>query len=192
MTSSTQDPLRCFIAIELPEAVQERLLEIQDALKGHIPRASWVKRGNIHLTLKFLGDTSPEATEAIGAVLTSVAARHAAFSLTFGGVGAFPSLARPKTVWVGVKTGEPNAARLAQELDDVLKLLGFPPEKRRFNAHVTLAHLRAPADLSDFKKEKFETIDGSTLEVSAIALIQSELHPKGAIYTTLSTYPLAS
>jgi 2'-5' RNA ligase len=190
----TIQSIRCFVAIEIPEAVQEQLLQVQNALRKHIQRASWVKPGNIHLTLKFLGDVNPDDIGGVGEAIKSVAARHRPFSLVFGGVGAFPSLSRPRAVWVGVKSGRDNAAALARDIEQALSPLGFSPENKAFNAHLTLARLKEQVDLRPFANvcRQYDTIDNATAAVKEISLIRSELHPRGSIYTTLHAYPLAS
>ena len=110
-------PIRCFIAIEIPEPIQEQLVRIQGTLRKQISKASWVKPGNIHLTLKFLGDVDPEDLESIGKAVEGVTKHHHSFSLHIGGVGAFPNLARPRVIWVGVKFGAERVSTLAQDIN---------------------------------------------------------------------------
>ena len=105
-------PIRCFVAIEIPEPIQNRLGRIQNSLQQQIQKASWVKPGNIHLTLKFLGDVDPADLGSIGEAIKSVAVRHRSFSLCIGGVGVFPNLARPRVIWAGVKVGKVSAISL--------------------------------------------------------------------------------
>ena len=97
--------IRCFVAIEIPEPIQNQLARIQGTLRKQIQKASWVKPGNIHLTLKFLGDVDPDELESIGEAIEGVALHHSSFPLRIGGVGAFPNLARPRVMWAGVKVG---------------------------------------------------------------------------------------
>jgi 2'-5' RNA ligase len=184
--------LRCFVAIEIPEAIQDQLSQIQATLQNRIQRASWVKPSNIHLTLKFLGEVDSNAIESIGPVLERVASHHTPFSLQVGGVGAFPNLVRPRVIWVGIKIGRGKVSALAQEIDQALTQYGFSLDKKKFKSHLTIARLKGREDLRPLVNLdcQYEDIDGMTMKAHEISLIQSQLHPKGAIYTTIQSYTL--
>ena len=184
--------IRCFVAIEIPMTIQNQLAQIQTILRKQIQRASWVKPGNIHLTLKFLGDVNPDDIESIGQTTEQAAAHHSPFSLRMGGVGAFPSLARPRAIWSGVKVGEEQVSALAQDINQALSRCGFPPDDKKFNSHLTIARLKRRVDLRPFVNlyRQYDEIDDGAMTVHEISLIQSQLHPKGAVYTTLQSYAL--
>ena len=186
-------PIRCFIAIEIPRGVRNRLLEIQEMLRGQIRHASWVKPGNIHLTLRFLGDIDPKAVETVGAAMKQVASVHRSFLIQFGGIEAFPNLSRPRAVWVGVTVGKSQAAAIAEDINDALRRCGFPPDNKKFNAHLTLARVKERVNLRPFAElyRQYAGADDAATEAREISLIQSRLHPSGAIYTTLRSYALA-
>ena len=179
--------IRCFVAIEIPEPIQELLKPVQTHLQAQIRKASWTKLGNFHLTLKFLGDVRPEAVDEVSEVIQRVAETHLPFSIVFGGIGAFPNLARPRVIWVGVKQGVATVSRLAETLNRELTHLGFSVDNR-FHPHLTLARLRTAINLEPLKGilRKYNTINGATMRVNGITLIQSQLHPSGAVYTPLS------
>ena len=180
--------LRCFVAVEIPEPIQALLKPVQTDLQSQIHKGtSWTKPGNFHLTLKFLGDVRPEAIHDVGEVLQRVTATHPPFSIAFGGIGAFPNLARPRVVWMGIKQGASPVSRLAKAVNFELTHLGFPRDNR-FHPHLTLARLRTATNLEPLKHilRKYDTIVGGSMRVNEIALMQSQLHPNGAIYTPLS------
>ena len=185
-------PIRCFIAIEIPETIQNQLARIQATLRNQIQKASWVKPGNIHLTLKFLGDVDPDDLESIGEAIERVASRHRNFSLHIGGLGAFPNLARPRVMWTGVKAGGERVAALAQDINVALGDCGFPIDTKRFNPHLTIARLKERINLRPYTNQyhQYDRIDGAEMSVKTISLIQSQLHPTGAIYSTLQSYSL--
>ena len=184
--------IRCFIAIEIPEPIQNQLARIQGTLQNQIQKASWVKPGNIHLTLKFLGDVDPDDLESIREAIGEATNRHRSFSLRIGGVGAFPNLARPRVMWVGVKTGGERVSALAQDINVALSHCGFSFETKKFNPHLTIARLKERIDLRPYTNQyhQYDRIDGAEMTVDTVALVQSQLHPQGAIYSNLQSYSL--
>lgn len=184
--------IRCFVAIEIPEPIQNRLARIQETLRQQIQKASWVKPGNIHLTLKFLGDVDPDDLDSIEEAIKEATSRHHSFSLRIGGVGAFPNLARPRVIWTGVKVGAEQVSALAQDINLALSHCGFPLEAKKFNPHLTIARLKERVDLRPYTNHyrQYDRIDGTEMTVDTISLVQSQLDPKGAIYSTLQSYLL--
>ena len=188
MDTAKSAVIRCFVAVEIPEPIQALLKPVQTHLQSQIHRGtSWTKPGNFHLTLKFLGDIHPEASNDVSEALQRVTERHPPFSIAFGGIGAFPNLARPRVIWLGIKQGASTVSRLAKAVNLELADLGFSPDNR-FHPHLTLARLRTATNLEPLKNilRKYDTIVGGSMRVNEIALMQSQLHRNGAIYTPLS------
>ena len=187
MSTTKGESVRCFVAIEIPKPIQALLKPVQTHLQSEIRKASWTKSGNFHLTLKFLGDVHSEVVGAVSEAVQNVAATQSPFSVEFGGIGAFPSLARPRVIWVGVKHGAAMVSHLAKAVNLELKPLGFAMDNR-FHPHLTLGRLRSPINLQPLKSvlRKYDTIDEATVRVNEITVMQSQLHPNGAIYTPLS------
>ena len=180
--------IRCFVAVEIPEPIQALLRPVQTHLQSRIHKGtSWTKPGNFHLTLKFLGDVHPEAINDISKAVQRVTDTHPPFSITFGGLGAFPNLTRPRVIWLGIKQGASTVSHLAKAVNLELTHLGFSTDNR-FHPHLTLARLRTATDLKPLKNilRKYDTIVGGSMRVNEITLMQSQLHPNGAIYTPLS------
>ena len=187
MSTAKVNNVRCFVAIEIPKPVQALLNRVQTRLQSEIRKVSWTKSGNFHLTLKFLGDVDAEAIDAVSEAVESVAATQSAFSIEFGSIGAFPTFARPRVIWVGIKHGAATVSQLAKAVNLELKRLGFPMDAR-FHPHLTLGRLRRQTNLHPLKSvlHKYDTIDGATVNVNEITVMQSQLHPNGAIYTPLN------
>lgn len=187
MDTVKSDVIRCFVAVEIPEPIQALLKKVRTHLQPQIHRASWTKPGNFHLTLKFLGDVHPEAIHDISEAVERVTDTHSPFSIDFGGIGAFPNLARPRVIWVGINQGASTVSRLAKAVNLELAHLGFSTDNR-FHPHLTLARLRSATNLEPLKNilRKYDTIVGGSMRVNEITLMQSQLHPNGAIYTPLS------
>lgn len=190
---------RLFIAITLPDDLRKALSvarrQLQRKLTAYPLR--WAPIENMHLTLKFLGDTDPARIDAIVKNLNRVAARHRAFSLAVGGLGVFPDAKRPRVLWVGVRDDDRRLLHLAADVDRALAKSGWQREKRPFSGHLTLARVKKMARNSERRAlgEHVATLRGyeklGVLPVTALHLIRSQLQPNGAIYTDLARISLA-
>lgn len=189
---NTAQRIRCFVAIEIPCAIQDRLAQIQDALRKRIRQASWVNPKNFHLTLKFLGEVEHTQLDTVEAAIRQVAMNHSPFSMQVGGIGAFPNLTRPRVVWCGVKVGAAEISELAQEINLELDRCGYPRDERTSNPHLTIARIKERMDLRPFTDtfHQYEKIDGASMTVHEIILVRSQLHLKGAVYTPLKSCKL--
>ncbi len=177
---------RLFVAIEVPDAVRDRLA----ALKADVPGASWSKAASMHLTLRFLGDGLSDGQ--LTAVQRALERVHAApFELMMSGVGRFPGGPRPaRVLWVGVSESEPLLA-LQTQVETAVESAGFPRE-REYSPHVTLARLRQPkasAEVQSFLAAH-AGFNSEPFPVDQFVLFSSALTPRGPIYTTQGLYPL--
>ena len=180
--------MRTFIAIHAPASGPlERVLGLMSGWRG----LKVVSSQQLHLTLKFLGETDRSALERLSDLVREGAARVVRQEVTYRGLGAFPREDRPSVVWVGL--GDPLPwASLAEWLDERCGALGFSREARAWTPHVTLARVKSrPAD------ELFELIhDQRSAELgsapfTALTLYHSELLPGGPVYTPVCSAPLA-
>jgi 2'-5' RNA ligase len=193
MRTVRADTYRTFIAIELDEELRDNLGRLQDRLTEQVAPGSvrWVRPEGIHLTLKFLGDTTVDKVEEVKAALAQAAAEVGPFSFTVTGLGCFPNARRPRVVWVGIQELTGALARLRDAVEDHVAPLGFPTEKRRFSPHLTLGRVHRRASKSEVR-EIGEVVASSTigivgdLSVASVSYIKSELKPGGAVYTILS------
>ncbi len=183
------ETIRAFIAIELAREVQAGLEGVLSRLRPAAKAVRWVSAGNIHLTLKFLGDTPLDKIEPLKRSIESEAARHAAFELQVGGLGAFPNPRRPRVIWVGVKAPE-ELADLVNGVEKATGPLGFPTEERPFSPHLTLGRVSQHATNEEvgalaelLTKTHMESLGIS--RVDKIHLFRSDLRPTGAVYTSL-------
>ncbi len=184
--------IRAFIAIEIAAGIRRDLAELQEELAGYAPGRAvrWVKPGNIHLTLKFLGDTEPEAIDRISSRLVETAASFEPFGLRLGKLGCFPNPRRPRVIWVSVEGEAENKddeplMRLQQLLEQGLVDLGVPAEKRRFHPHLTLGRVKDSRAVIEARLPWRSQRATGQQQVGEICLIQSELRPAGAVYTVL-------
>lgn len=190
--------IRSFIAIELPEEVKSGLHQLQAELKlaGHT-FIRWVAPEAIHLTLKFLGNISPQKVAEITRVIEEASQGVISFQLKVGGLGAFPNLRQPRVLWLGIGGEVDKLVALQQRIDSGLAPLGFDQETRPFSPHLTLARLRegtSPQDRRDFGELVMKTPLEFNYEVTvnSLSLIRSQLLPGGAVYSCLAEVKLKS
>ncbi|MCX5863117.1 MAG: RNA 2',3'-cyclic phosphodiesterase [Desulfomonile sp.] len=179
--------IRTFVAIELSDSVKVFLGEISTELKKTGGDVKWVTPDNIHLTLKFLGNVGLDAITLIQSELVKMFSGQEPFELQVRGVGVFPSLRKPRVIWVGVHDKLDKLHPLAERLETSLAPLGFKSEPRPFRAHLTLGRLRSSETIKGLVEaiRKSETILGPIFSADHAVLFKSELKPNGAEY-----YPL--
>ena len=179
------ETFRAFIAIDLPESIRSFLSEAQEALKLYGFRVKWVRPQNIHLTLKFLGNTAIADTGKIAAAMALAARNCPVVSLAAKGVGVFPDVRRPRVIWAGLDGQLEVLANLQQTLDAHLADLGFPGETRAFKSHLTLGRVKGKiaSDRMIAAIDKLKEFESESFETHQIILFKSELRPSGAVYT---------
>ncbi len=188
--------IRAFIAIETPHEVQERIARRTAALRRQLPApiVRWVSPANIHLTLKFLGETSSTTLEHLAILLRAEAAEHTSFHMSVGGLGVFPNRAQPRVLWIGLKA--PEALQVLQRnVEGICARLGYPPEERPFAPHLTIGRIRPRLQPEEKQRihqalEEVKIEDLGNIPVEAIHIFRSDLQPNGAVYTRLYTLPL--
>ena len=180
--------MRAFVAVEIPEDLLKTLAGVQAGLKSRGVRARWTRPENLHLTLKFLGVIAAGQLDVVTQALRSTAAAHGAFTLTAAGIGVFPGLRRPRVLWAGLSGATDALMQLQRELDDRLEAFGFSRDARGFHGHLTLGRFTEEAGaggiaaaISGYAAECFGGFD-----VQELVLFQSDLKPKGPVYTVLA------
>lgn len=181
---------RAFIAVELSTEVRAVLEEVIGALKTKVDRelVKWVQPEKMHLTLRFLGDTPVERLGELSEGLDRVAAQQQPFTLTLDRLGCFPHERRPRVVWVGVRGDVTQARALRVALDEMLQTLGWEPEAKTFQPHLTLGRV----------KEKHARVDlpwgrevaGARTMVNEVVLFESVLRREGPLYIVRHRSPL--
>lgn len=193
-TEIAMTEIRAFIAIEIPEGVKFFLKEIVAELKGFGKEVSWTRPEAIHLTLKFLGNVSQEMIQPIEEALKPAFSIQKPFSLTVSGMGAFPSLGKPRVIWAGLSDEARIVVPMATEVEALIEPLGFVREKRAFNPHLTLGRVKSSrlnADLLDAIRQNM-TVTGPSFEADHAVLFQSILKPSGAVYVPLARFDFRS
>lgn len=172
--------------------MREVLANIQNYLRDSIPNARWTRPEGTHLTLKFLGDIEESLISRIAAELDGIASNQQAFHLELEGVGAFPRLASPRVIWVGIRHSE-ELNTLQKAIENRLIPLGFQPEERSFHGHLTLARLKGDRWLEKLQNDFLQCskfTENRVFAVDRIFLFRSVLKPEGAVYSQLHVSPL--
>jgi RNA 2',3'-cyclic 3'-phosphodiesterase len=189
--------LRVFIAIELSEqvcdAIQKQTTRLRQLLGNDLIR--WVPTQNMHLTLKFLGDTATSHLDFIKQLLTREANSHQQFTLQLSGLGAFPNSRRPRLLWIGFHAPA-DLASLQKSIESGTTRLGYEQEERAFSPHLSIGRVRQNLSPPEMQKIRtaLDTIQLGNIglaRVDFIHLYKSDLQPSGSIYTKLFSAPLS-
>ncbi len=184
--------MRLFSAIVLEGAPADNLRGFLAFAQGLNLPVKWAPPEQLHLTLVFFGETQAEKLPGLDSALNRAAVSAKPFEVELGGVGAFPNLKKPKSLFVGLRSGVDSVHELYHRMDHALEEAGFRLEDRAFHPHVTLGRVReetpSPEDLDRLLKAAPPTF--GRLKVSEFHLIESKLTPRGSIYTGVSTHPL--
>jgi 2'-5' RNA ligase len=186
------ETIRAFIALELPEPAISSVLRIQEILKSYRFKMRWVQPENMHLTLKFLGDVNTGIIEKIENAMFKSVQDYGPMRFQVRGMGVFPGVKKPRVAWCGLKGDTPSLLKLHGALEEQLVDIGFSKEKRSFKGHLTMGRAKAsisPGKLIEAMKETSD-IESESFHLETITLFQSDLQPKGAVYTRLKSISL--
>ena len=184
--------MRAFIAVPVPDEARAALAVLQQELAASRADVKWVEPSQLHLTLKFLGEISEAQRDALKTALAQIGQEEPAFAMRLEAVGAFPTVAAPRVVWVGVEEGREPLARIAARLNEEGARLGITPEARAFSAHLTLGRVRSPTRRAALV-ERLRAVywePSAPWRVTTLRLYQSVLSSSGPAYTVLSEVPL--
>lgn len=185
--------VRAFLSIDIEDdALLSRISHIQQKLDLKAAKMKLVECENIHFTLRFFGETPVSKLELIYTELSKV--QFAPFTIEIAGVGAFPSIKRPRVIWVGVTQNAKLMIDLKREIDDYLGNLGYPPERKRYHAHATFARVRSVRNRDRMIANLESIADESVgiMTVSNFRMTKSTLTSSGPIYETLWEVPTTS
>ena len=174
--------MRLFVSLAIPDVVAQGLLLLQ----GGIPGARWQRREQLHLTLRFIGETDGAEAQDIDDALAGIAAPG--FSLELHGVGSFGGR-DPRQLWVGVRPNE-ALTHLQRKVETAMQRIGLAPEPRKFTPHVTLARLKASprARVTEFLAAH-ALYTSAPFDVNGFELCSSTLTPNGSLYRSERSYP---
>jgi len=176
-------PLRLFIAVFPPPDIQTAAYRAADPLRPGHDAVAWVRRENLHYTMRFLGEVDEASAANAAAAMRDAATNRAKFGASLGGFGAFPSAKRARVLWIGMLQGAEPMRLLASALDASLKRHGFEAADEGFEPHLTVGRVRAPGDWTT------RLLDAPTVEarfqVDRLRLMKSVLALGGSKYETV-------
>lgn len=194
--------MRLFIALDIDDAIRERIARFVEGVSGFAPDARWAKPESMHVTLKFIGEQPEPAFEQIKQALATVV--FSAADIHFRGYGFFPTAKSARVFWIGLEAG-PELAALAAAVDAKMASLGIPKEDRAFSPHLTLARGAGASgsprqSKTDTPNRNFQrlqerlaalpTPEFGTMTAREFFLYESRLLPKGSRYAKLSGFEL--
>ena len=185
---------RTFLAIPIPVGTEFPALtqRLQRNLEHERRNINWCKPDQIHLTLKFVGDTPDQDVPKIIEACQKVAQRHQPFTMDFNRTGFFGSNRSPRILWLGMKD-EPKALYdLEEDILDAFDDLGYLRDRQNFVPHLTVCRIKNLID-KPFFLQICNGIEQKTYlhaDVKEIVYFQSFLQPTGAFYKTLRRIPL--
>jgi 2'-5' RNA ligase len=185
--------MRIFVALDISAEIRERLIAYMEKMRRHAPQSPWVRPESLHVTLKFIGETSDARVRQVKEALAQI--RLAAFPVEFKDVGFFPDHASGRVFWAGVHGGH-GLQQLAERTDEAMESLGIEREKRAYHPHLSLARSGSRNKARHSLKELKQALNPEehpvfgTMTAREFFLYQSELLRGGARYTKLERFPL--
>jgi RNA 2',3'-cyclic 3'-phosphodiesterase len=190
MTHHTKK-IRAFMAFTPPAQVAAEIKALQQAIDRHRLNIKWVAPENIHLTLKFLGDITPQEIEAAGrAAAQTTATVSSPLSVTAKGIGVFPNYKRPRILWTGLSGETAPLFEFQKKLDANLENAGFEREPRPFKAHLTIGRIKSALDGKTLGTalDNFLNFQSKPFYLETFILYKSVLGSQGPTYTRLATF----
>ncbi|MEP9361284.1 RNA 2',3'-cyclic phosphodiesterase [Sphingomonas sp. KR3-1] len=175
--------LRLFVGLRPPAAIRAQLL----ALMGGIPGARWQDEGQLHITLRFIGEIDERAAEDAALALAQV--HWPPVEVALDGVGTFDSRGRINALWAGVRPKEALAG-LHRKIDQALVRAGQPPEHRAYLPHITLARMNAPSEAVARFVEAHAGLASPPFTLGHFYLFESHLGHEAARYEVVERYGL--
>lgn len=200
--------MRTFVAIALPDPVQTHIAQITTMFRNDLRAAQldrclrWVPATNLHLTVRFLGETTPTQVDAIFAGLSETVRRHSPLRLVVSKLGFFPNDRSPRVVWLGLEGDLESLGHLHTDVETAVQQAGYDPAPRALSPHLTIGRIRRGLPkptlraLSARLKAASQKIEARNVgetnrldfEVCELVLMRSLLKPEGAVYTPIEHF----
>jgi len=183
---------RLFAAIKV--YADENLIGIYNNLKSGLrhEKINWVPEQNLHITLKFFGETPNDKIDGICEILDEIAERHQAFKIQLQNIGIFGSSYNPRVIWFGM---DQNTAieNLAGDVLKSVEEIGWERDRQNFRPHLTVGRIKLIKDKRYFQQtiDKYKNIPLQLVPIGAFYLIESKLRPQGPVYDVVEEFKLS-
>ncbi len=182
--------VRTFLSIPVKKEIKSKKNMLYSTLEDSKSTIKWVRNPNLHLNVKFIGQTPEKSIKKIIESVSKITSGIKQFSVKVSGTGCFPTNSRTKTLWLGISGEVKPLMDMVKEINNKLFEIGFSKDKKEFIPHITVARIPYPQkvipDVDIFLKSSYDVID---LEIDSMQFLSSELLPNGAIYSLLKTFP---
>ena len=194
--------MRIFIALDIDDAIRERIQRFMEGVRDLVPDARWVRPESLHITLKFIGEKPLEAIEEIKTALAGL--RSGPIQLGFCNYGFFPTPRSARVFWIGIDS-RPKLARLAGKIDELTRSLGIPKEEHAFSPHLTLARAGGRSGAPGWRKgdgtnnfsllqqklSAMPVLEFGSMTAHEFFLYESKLMRGGSVYSKIGGFPLS-
>lgn len=186
--------IRTFVAVDVSPSIRNAASRQIKVLQGMAPGSyTWVDPENLHLTFKFLGNVRDNEVPEVCRVVQRAVNGLEPLVATVAGLGAFPDIQRPRTIWMGITEGADELVSLQRRIDAALNALGFPLERNDFQPHITLGRIAKGAAwnplISEHLQQQADTALGG-LEIDEVVVYSSFEDRAGRTYTPMATIGL--
>lgn len=187
--------LRLFVALLIPDAVKAALAKAQGELRAVLPDAAvgWTRPEQFHLTLKFLGSVDTGRVDSLTASLKEACSKFSAMKIESSSAGFFPNIRRPRVIWVGLNAQGDILSSLHEQTEAACAEFTAEKPENRFHAHVTLGRVkhagRAEIEAMEDWARSHENRSFGSWQANEVVLVQSQLSSKGAVHSTLRSFP---
>jgi RNA 2',3'-cyclic 3'-phosphodiesterase len=186
--------MRLFFAVKISDAIRADVESAIQSFPLRNPPWRWIPTGNMHLTLKFLGEVDERILGDLKDAGAAAASEAQPFRVAYGAFGGFPTLSNPRVIFFEAKEGARELAKVARSLESLVEPLGVERERRPFKAHLTLARIKEPLPhgmterlgaVPPLPATAFQTVD-------RFMLMRSHLAPSGATYEEVGSFALGT
>lgn len=180
--------MRCFIAIDLPDNVLRKVIQLKERLSTRVSTVRWTRAEQIHLTLKFLGEVPDPDVPVVCEYAQEVASQFNPIDLQVASVGCFPPRGGVRIVWVGMSDPSGELLRCYKALEDAFGDLGFNRESRPFHAHLTIGRVNNPRESEEIRRilKSNEGFDAGSYTAEELVVYESILKKTGPIYAPMA------
>jgi len=183
--------LRTFIGISAPKKCWDIKQMLISTMENENIEIKWVRHLNLHLTLKFIGDTPENDIKELSNELRSIIRSHNSFNLSINGTGCFPNEQKPSVLYLGIKNDQRRLIHLYNDIENFFFDKGYLNSKNEFLPHITIARIKYPQkNLSNFTSFLNSSYDSIDFPVKHLQFFSSELLGEGVFYNLLDTFPL--
>jgi RNA 2',3'-cyclic 3'-phosphodiesterase len=184
--------IRAFVAIEINKEIKNKLSEFLTQLKKTDADVKWVACENIHLTLKFLGYIEENILPALNKIINDGVSCLDPFDINIENVGAFPSLKKPRVIFVCAQDKGSNLLKIYEKLDKGMEVLGIMRDHKKYVGHITLGRIKSQKNIPALRNALNPGAGYffGQEKVNYISLMQSKLTPNGPIYTRLQNFKI--